>query len=233
MHFLLTTQVYYETFIDQYITRYKIPLIIIFLVSIVLSSCNWLMGSDYKYRDYLKESWELFEFGDYAASETRFSKALVENNIGVEAFWGRGWSRLLQNQAAAAKDDFDRMIGYTFKPDDYFAGLTLVYYLLEDYLATVDAATDALMNNDTYIFNHLETYNHRDIRFMRASANYSMGEIRFEYVVSDVNDLANRLKLPITINSSDASSWVIGSVQYESLAAILTDALEMIAKVVS
>ena len=202
------------------------------VMTLQLPGCDLLEPGE-GYQRKVDAAWSVFHAGDYPLAELRFSEAIAIDNTRSEAWLGRGWSRLLQEHESDAAADFTAGDDLDTDSADFQAGLTLVHYLMEQYLETVVSATHVLSTDTYYRFTFIPGYDYRDIRFLRASANFASGESGFAAVITDINHLAVDLALGFELADDDPATWTIMGVSYETLPAALTAALDMISGIVS
>ena len=105
--------------------------------------------------------------------------------------------------------------------------------LHSDFAGVVEAANALLSRSSNYVFSHLSSYDHYDIRFLRASTNFARGESYFSDSINDINFLSGELGLSINIDPSIADTWMIGDTSYQTLAAVIAEALAVISEAVS
>ena len=135
--------------------------------------------------------------------------------------------------ADGAVGDFNRAEEHHYDFVDINAGLSMAHYLLEDYEEAVSSASAVLDSVSNYSFLHKTDFDSLDVRFLRASSNFALGEGHFNDAASDVNVLAQRLSLLISIHPDLPQTWVVNGTTYNSLEAALAEALKELADVIS
>lgn len=210
--------------------RLGAPILVLIILTFA-SSCEIFDESDdEQYLILVDQAWSFFEFGDYQQAEIVFSDAIGTLPDRGEAYMGRGWSQLLLDQALDGMSDLSAAQERSVQSTDLLAGFCIVEYDLEYYIDAIASATTVLSIEPQYSFQYLPSIDHCDIRLIRASSHFALGENHFPQAVADVNELASSVGIPVSLNTEEPSSWIVSGEAFASIAAALARALELLAE---
>jgi hypothetical protein len=172
----------------------------------------------------LQAAWNAFLAGDFAGARAQFGDILAANPGLLEANLGYGWASGFTQFLADAETALEAVVAADPTQADAWAGLAVIRLAMDDAAGAITAGQELLNRNAAWQFEFRSSVDADDVRLAMAQAYVSQGEDSFDeaQALLDVLDPTNGL------DPLDDATWVVGGITYDTYAAALIQALQLV-----